>query len=417
MKKTVLLRAPVLTRSGYGEQARFALRSLRSREDLFDIYIHPIEWGHTSWVCENDEERMWIDDTVAKTIQYVQSGGTFDISVQVTIPNEWENLAKHNVGYTAGMETTRVAHEWLQAGNAMNSIIVVSNHSKNTYENTTYEAVEEQSQKRVTLALHKEINAVNYPVKSYENLEAFNLELDYDFNFFVAAQMGPRKNLFNTVKWFLEEFHDDEVGLVVKTNMAKNSQIDREVCHGHLMGIVNSPDYAERKCKVYLLHGDLTDKEMHEIHLNPKIKALVSLTHGEGFGLPIFGAAYMGTPVGATAWSGQLDFLVDEKGENRFYDVAFDLKQIPEQAEWQGVIVKDSMWAYPREPSAKYKMRECYNDIMDGKNDACDYANELKERFPPEKQYAAFIEAMELPDQSNDNPSPADLTHQKIVEF
>ena len=26
-----------------------------------------------------------------------------------------------------------------------------------------------------------------------------------------------------TVRWFIEEFHDDEVGLIIKTNIAKNS--------------------------------------------------------------------------------------------------------------------------------------------------------------------------------------------------
>jgi hypothetical protein len=57
MKKKVLLKGPVLTRSGYGEQTRFALRSLRSREDLFDIYIQPITWGHTGWLIEGTEER------------------------------------------------------------------------------------------------------------------------------------------------------------------------------------------------------------------------------------------------------------------------------------------------------------------------------------------------------------------------
>ena len=56
MKKKVLLVGPVLTRSGYGEQARFALRSLRSREDQFDIYIQPIKWGETSWISNYDEE-------------------------------------------------------------------------------------------------------------------------------------------------------------------------------------------------------------------------------------------------------------------------------------------------------------------------------------------------------------------------
>ena len=101
MKRRILLKGPLLTRSGYGEQARFALRSLRSREDLFDIFIQPLQWGKTSWASEMDEERVWIDQTIEKTIGYVQSGGQFDASLQVTIPNEFERLAPVNIGYPA----------------------------------------------------------------------------------------------------------------------------------------------------------------------------------------------------------------------------------------------------------------------------------------------------------------------------
>ena len=49
MRKKVLVRGPCLSQSGYGEHARMVLRSLRSREDLFDIYIIPTSWGHTGW--------------------------------------------------------------------------------------------------------------------------------------------------------------------------------------------------------------------------------------------------------------------------------------------------------------------------------------------------------------------------------
>lgn len=397
MKKKILLRAPVLTRSGYGEQSRFALRALRSREDLFDIYIHPLQWGHTSWVCENDEERRWIDESVEKTIKYVQDGGVFDISLQVTIPNEWEKLALYNVGFTAGIETTRVSHEWILKANEMDSIIVVSNHAKDVFLDTIYEAIDQNTDQRVELKLEVPIEAVNYPVKQYDNLTSLELDLKHDFNFVTVAQLGPRKNLENTIRWFMEEFKDDEVGLVVKTNVAKNCQIDRELVHGRLLSIVRDPAYSDRKCNVYLLHGDLTDKEMHEIYLHPKIKSLVSLTHGEGFGLPIYEAAYTGVPVVATAWSGQMDFLVDEKGENRFYDVSFDLAPVPENVEWQGVIIKGSMWAFPREASAKTKMRQCYNDILAGKDDSCEYALELKERFSNEKMYELFVDSMNIP--------------------
>ena len=145
MRKKVLLKAPLLTRSGYGEQARFALRSLRSREDLFDIYIQPLQWGQTSWISNMDDERRWIDQTIEKTIGYIQSGGKFDISLQVTIPNEFQRIAPVNVGYTAGIETTKVSHQWIQKVNEMDKIITISSHSKRVFENTEYQAQIEQT--------------------------------------------------------------------------------------------------------------------------------------------------------------------------------------------------------------------------------------------------------------------------------
>ena len=138
MKKKILVKGPMLSQSGYGVQTRFALRALRSREDLFDIYINPITWGQTSWIYEKTEEREWIDAAVNKAAKYIENKQPYDMSVQVTIPNEWERIAPYNVGYTAGIETTRVAPEWIEKANMMDKIIVVSNHSKNVFEDTTY---------------------------------------------------------------------------------------------------------------------------------------------------------------------------------------------------------------------------------------------------------------------------------------
>ena len=56
-----------------------------------------------------DDERKWIDERVEKAIAHVQSGGKFDISVQVTIPNEWQKMTPLDIGYTAGIETTKLA--------------------------------------------------------------------------------------------------------------------------------------------------------------------------------------------------------------------------------------------------------------------------------------------------------------------
>ena len=205
------------------------------------------------------------------------------------------------------------------------------------------------------------------------------------------------KNIPNTIKWFIEEFNDEEVGLIVKTNIAKNSLIDKRHTEQEIKKIINSGENNKnRKCKVYLLHGEMSDEEIHSTYIHEKVKAFVSLTHGEGFGLPLFEAAYSGLPVVAPGWSGQIDFLMDPSGNEHFYNVAFDIQPVQKEAEWKGVIEPGSMWAYARESSAKEKMRECYNDIMSGdKVASCEYALELHERFSEEKLYADFVNSIE----------------------
>ena len=399
MKKRLFFRGPLLTRSGYGEQSRFALRALRSRPDLFEIFIQPLQWGQTSWINEDSVDRQWIDNTIEKTIAYVQQGGTYDVSFQVTIPNEWEKIAPINVGYTAGIETTKVAPPWIQKGDDMDLIVVVSDHARDSYKDTVYTAQNPQTQQQVEVQLQTPIVTVNYPAKTFDELPEVKLDLDYDFNFLTVAQFGPRKNLPNTVNWFVEEFRNEQVGLVVKTNIAKNSVVDREKIFHDLKNLLNTK-YPDRKCKVYLLHGDMTDEEMHSLYKHPNIKALVALTHGEGFGLPLFECAYSGVPVICAGWSGQLDFLYDKENKVRnFYDVAYDLQPVAPEVVWDGVIIKESMWAYPREQSARQKMRECYAHFssklgpeLQQKFDA--YAEQVHKNFAKEKQYGEMVEAV-----------------------
>ena len=107
--KTILVRGPALSRSGYGEQTRFALRALRKHEERFNILLVNTGWGQTGWISDSGEERDWLDYLLAKGHQHTQQNLPIDISLQVTIPNEWERLAPINIGYTAGIETTKIA--------------------------------------------------------------------------------------------------------------------------------------------------------------------------------------------------------------------------------------------------------------------------------------------------------------------
>jgi len=398
MKKNVLLVGPLLTRSGYGEQARFALRALRSRPDLFDIFIKPITWGKTSWITDNTPERRWIDETIEKTIGYMQQGGQFDLSLQVTIPNEFQKVAPRNIGYTAGIETTQPAPIWTQQCNEMDSVIVVSNHSKNVLEMARFEGVDTDTNQKVVLENNTKITAVNYPAKTFDKLPDLELELDTSFNFLTVAQLGPRKDVESTIQWFLQEFKDDDVGLVIKTNVAKNCLMDRSLCLSNLKAMIDQAATPERKCKIYMIHGNLTDEEMHALYVDEKINAMVAIPHGEGFGLPIFEAAYSGLPIVSIGWSGQCDFLYDHETPRQphFYEVAFDIRPVPDAAIWDGVIVKESGWAYAREQSAKEQMRNCYNDIINNNEDSIaanstQRASQILEYFTEENMYKQFV--------------------------
>ena len=62
---------------------------------------------------------------------------------------------------------------------------------------------------------------------------------------------GPRKNLENTVRWFLEEFKEDsDVGLVLKVSKGRASHIDRESTMQTFKGLVNESKDTH-KCKVF----------------------------------------------------------------------------------------------------------------------------------------------------------------------
>ena len=270
MKKKILVRGPVLSQSGYGEQARFALRALKSREDLFDIFILPISWGQTGWVWEQSPFRKWMDERITLTQVLLQRKELkADVSLQITIPNEFQKITEVNIGYTAGIETNKCSPQWLQKCNDMNKVLVVSNHAKTSLVSTVAEATNNETGEKFPYKIEKPVEVVweNTPRHEPEKIEGF--ELKHDFNFLSVSQISPRKNFVNMVKWFVEEFIDQEVGLVLKTNLASNSSMDYERLKKAVGNIL--ADYKDRKCSVYVLHGDLTPGQMTGLYQNEKI--------------------------------------------------------------------------------------------------------------------------------------------------
>jgi hypothetical protein len=218
-----------------------------------------------------------------------------------------------------------------------------------------------------------------------------------------VAQWSPRKNIENTVRWFIEEFYDQEVGLVLKTSLANNSYIDATNTKNNIKSLLADPKYSDRKCAIHFLHGYLKDNEMAALYQHPKIKALINIAHGEGFGLPMFEMAGCGKPVVAVGWGGQTDFLYAPekvKGKKKkqlmpkFAEVDFQIAHIQENAVWEGVLQKDSQWAYADQGSFKMKLRDVYKKYRIYENRAKDLQKHIVNNFSEKAQYLSFCESV-----------------------
>ncbi len=371
----ILIEAPILTQSGYGEHSRLVYKSL-DNIDGAELFVNPLNWGKTGWTADIEPDlKARIHKSISKfrkdhEIQKKNNNKQFfDIQVHVGILNEFVKKSTISISVTAGIETDRMAPEWIKkTWEGINKVIVPSSHANSGFD-TSYTIVNEatnQKVKELTSCPSMERNVIPYPVKEIEQ-KVLDFNTTTDFNFLSVALMGPRKNLENTIKWFIEEFHDENVGLILKTAFSSGSTMDKKATKEYLQKITNP--FKDAKCKVYLLHGDLLESEVHSLYLRDDVHAYVNIAHGEGYGLPIFEAAYSGLPVVATDWSGHLDFLSAPFKEGKkvkekklFAKVDFQLGEIPEQMIWKDVIPKGSQWAYPLEKSYKKQLRNVFKN-------------------------------------------------------
>lgn len=379
-KKTVLLRGPMITMSGYGvhtrQIARWLFRVASEQHDL-DITTEPLPWGDTHLLVDPEAE----DGLIGQILQASGNKKSFyDVTIQVQLPNEWNPfLGNFNVGVTAGVETDKCNPAWIDCINRMDMIVVPSTFTKETFMAT--------GEIKVPVAVIPEAfpDAMQDQNQLIPEDPDLDLGLTTKFNLLVVGQLtgtnpeNDRKNLPYTLKWIAETFAGNkDIGVIVKTNAGAQTQLDKKNVEGIFKKLVTEIQPAGVPGPTfYLLHGHMTDEEMNRLYRHKEIAALISLTHGEGYGLPILEAAACGLPVIATNWSGHLEFLKHGK----FIPVDRMLGEVPASRVDGQIFLAGMKWANPVEIDVKRRLRKFYESSSMPKQWARELARVIQKEY------------------------------------
>ena len=158
MKPFIVVQGPVATRSGYGNHTRDLVTSL-IRSQKYEIQIVSLPWGSTPGDALKPDNPDHVE--ILKCIARQDITRRPDVFIQVSVPNEFQPLGKYNIGVTAGIETNQVSPEFLEGANRMDLLITTSEHSKEGFVKTTYDAVDKNTQQKTgVLKMEKPIEVL-----------------------------------------------------------------------------------------------------------------------------------------------------------------------------------------------------------------------------------------------------------------
>jgi glycosyltransferase involved in cell wall biosynthesis len=365
-KPTLVVSCPIDTYSGYGARARDFVQSIIDL-DKYDVKILSQRWGNTRFGYLQDHS----NESLASRIipQLTQQP---DIWIQITVPNEFQKIGKYNIGVTAGIETTLCDASWVQGCNNMDLVLVSSEHAKKVFQESKFNVQDNRTGQitgTVELQTKMEVLFEGVDIEKYFTTTS-NLDLDSieeSWNYLVVGHWLPgevgedRKNIGYTIKAFLETFKNKQKGkrpgLILKVQAGSGTSImDREA-------VLDKIDAIRQTVKgnlpnIYLLHGEMTDAEVNELYNHSKVKAMVTLTKGEGFGRPLLEFSLVNKPIIASAWSGQVDFLDKEFTKL----IGGTLTQVHPSAAIDKMILRESQWFTPDPVEVGRALKEVYDD-------------------------------------------------------
>jgi len=424
-KPLCVVSCPLDTYSGYGARARDFVKALIKSKPDWDIKILSQRWGNTrfGYLKDNNETELSIRIIPQMTSQP-------DYWFQITIPNEFQAPGKvFNCGVTAGIETTICDPSWIEGLNRMNMTLVSSVHAKKVFQESKFQMKDQAGNITGEVALNKPVEVLfegidldkyfyidpkDYP-KTDLTEELNQIPEKFAFLFvghWLQGALGEdRKNVGYMIRSFFLAFKNKPIkpALILKTSSATSCIMDREEILAKIDGVRNSLGEGDFP-NIYLLHGDIEDSEINLLYNNPKVKAMISLTKGEGFGRPLLEFTQSKKIVAASDWSGHKDFL-DPKFS---YLIPGEIKQVHPSAVVQNMILAESGWFSPNEAEVNKMWLDLYKNIKDYETPAKRQGHKSKTEF----SFEAMTEVLgNIIEKKFDKPKVLKLPELKKIEL
>ena len=390
MKPLFIISSAFDTYSGYGARSRDLIKAIIETEK-YDVRLLTQRWGNTPFgFCSDNPEWKYLYDLVLPNNHLPKQP---EIWMQITVPNEFQPVGKFNIGCTAGIESTIAPIEWIEGINKMDLTLTSSEHSKKVFEESKFEVRNKETnalEKKVELqkpvsVLFEGANTDIYKVIDTPCSLDIKIKEKFAYLFvghWMAGDMGEdRKNVSLLIKAFYETFKNktNKPALILKTSQVGSSYVDREEILKKIKQIkktVNSNNLPN----IYLLHGDFTDEEMNEIYNHSRVKAMISLTKGEGFGRPLLEFTLTKKPLITSGWSGQMDFLNPEFTNL----IGGQLTQVHPSTQNQ-FLIPESKWFSPDHGQVGHYLKDVFENYKNYTEKAKRQAFKSKNEFSYDK--------------------------------
>ncbi|WP_376697211.1 glycosyltransferase family 4 protein [Wenzhouxiangella sp. EGI_FJ10305] len=312
---------------GGGDLSGYGLAAVSNVRALVNADV-PVHWVPLNWTPDRLVPGHWQNHRgVAKPVLTAEGSALADVSSlvertrrpidpEVVIvhapPESWPGLFRKNVfniGCTA-WETSRTPAHWRPLMRQADAIAVPSEFNRRVFQT----AVPEVS---VSVLPHIRRHTWNdyLPTEIRQAKTELGIPAEHRV-FYTISTWDPRKDLPELIRLFGHAFgSDDSATLLIKSNElgADIGPHFRQKSTRTLAAEVVSElgrELGRAPPNIILNTDRLSSAELDMIHAIGDV--YVTVSHGEGFALGAFEAATRATPVLATNWGGQTDFLGGE---------------------------------------------------------------------------------------------------------